>query len=151
MYAVAQAHCVELAGIGAQRGLDVAQAFAPRQLSERHHAKLLGAIHTAYPGVARVAFDNSRKTRPRHKLHDLCEQRLSDIHEHPPPEKQPGETTQIRPFAFQIDTKTNQPPSRTSTGFLPGHKQFNRTLVNTDVFFDHTGSRFGISPIDSST
>ena len=88
MHAVTQAHRVELAGIGTQRDLDVAQAFAPRQLRKRHHAELLGAIHPTYPGVARVAFDHSRKARPRHKLHDLREQRFADIHD-----RSPGITT----------------------------------------------------------
>ncbi|OGB25601.1 MAG: hypothetical protein A3I66_13460 [Burkholderiales bacterium RIFCSPLOWO2_02_FULL_57_36] len=81
MNIVPQAHRVEFVRIGAQRHLDVARAFAPRQLRKRHDAKLFGAIHAAHPGIAGIAIDDACKTRPRNKLHHLCKQRLANIHD----------------------------------------------------------------------
>ncbi len=46
-----------------------------------------------------------------------------------PPVCQSGETTQIRHFAFQIDTKLNRSQVRASTGIFPISIRFNRTLV----------------------
>ncbi len=85
-HAVTQAHSIEFVGIGTQGGLDIAQTFAPGQLREGQHPKLLGAGHAAHPGIARVAIDYAGKARPRDKVHDLCEQRLADIHMQSPTE-----------------------------------------------------------------
>ena len=79
-HAVTQAHAIEFAGIGTQGRLDIAQAFAPSQLREGQHSKLLGAGHPANPGIAGVAIDYAGKAGPWNKIHDLCEQCLADIH-----------------------------------------------------------------------
>ena len=78
----AKAHRIQLARIGRQTRLDIAQALAPGQLRERHRTQLLGARQRAHAGVAVVALHDAREARPRHEFHDLCEQRLSNIHRH---------------------------------------------------------------------
>ena len=93
-HAVTQAHGIKFVDIGTKRGLDIAQAFAPGQLREGQHPKLLGTCHPAHPRFARVAIDYAGKTCPRDKVHDLCEQRLADIL-CSPPQKQMGKTTPI--------------------------------------------------------
>ena len=82
--AVSKAHGVQLAGVGTQRYLDVAQALAPSQLGKGHDAKLLGARQTTHTRVATVAGNDSRKACPWHELHDLSKQGLADIHRKPP-------------------------------------------------------------------
>ena len=91
MHAVTQTHGIKFVGIGAQCGLDIAQAFAPGQLGEGQHPKLLGTSQPAHPGIASMAIDYAGKTRPRYKVHDLCEQRLADIHRQSPTEEVNGE------------------------------------------------------------
>lgn len=49
--------------------------------------QILVGVRFARPAVA---FDNARKTRLRHKLHDLYEQRLADIHDPNPRSIHPG-------------------------------------------------------------
>ena len=66
------AHVKQLALIGCQAHLDVAQGLAPGQLCECHHAKEVGTSQGAYTRVAMMALDDSAKRLPRHKLHDLC-------------------------------------------------------------------------------
>ena len=91
-----QPHRVELAGVGSQRDLDVAQTFAPSQLRKGHHAKLLRTVHAAHAGIARVAIHDARKARPRNELHHLCKQRLADIHGLPPGISPEGNYTKMR-------------------------------------------------------
>jgi len=81
---LAQAHSVQLRLIGQQAHFDVAQALAVGQLGERHGPKLFGASQAARTGIAAIARHDSRKARPWHKLHDLCEQRLAHVHSSPP-------------------------------------------------------------------
>ena len=78
--AVAQSHRIQLAAVGSQRHFDVSQGFAPGQLCKRHDAKLFRASQSSNTCIAGIAIHDAGKTRPRHKLHDLCEQRLAYIH-----------------------------------------------------------------------
>jgi hypothetical protein len=76
----AKAHRIELAGIGRETGLDVAQALSPRQLRECHGSKLLGAGQRPHARVASVALHDASEAGPWHELHDLSEQGLADVH-----------------------------------------------------------------------
>ena len=77
---LAQSHRVELGGVGSQRGLDVAQGFAPGQLRIGHDAKVLGAGQRRDLSVAGVTSDDASKAGPGYKLHQLGEKRLANIH-----------------------------------------------------------------------
>gem|GEM_PF-1961376 len=59
------------------------------------HPKLLGTGHPVHPGIARVAIDYAGKTGPWDKVHDLCEQRLADIHMQSPTEANGGNYTNL--------------------------------------------------------
>ena len=96
MDCTAQAHRIELVGVGAECHLDIAQALAPSQLSKRHDAELLGTGQPTRPRVARVAIHDPRKTRPGDELHNLCKQRLADIHGSSPRLSIPGNYTIMR-------------------------------------------------------
>jgi hypothetical protein len=66
--------------VGRERHFDVAEAFAPSELGERHDTKLLGAIHASNAGIPAIAIDYSAEAPPRNEIHDLREERLADIH-----------------------------------------------------------------------
>lgn len=76
-------HVEQLGLIGRQKGLDVAQRLAPRELRKGHHAKQLGAAQRTHTRIALVPVDDSTKGLPRHELHDLREQRLAHVHASP--------------------------------------------------------------------
>ena len=76
--------CIELGGIGPQRGFDVVQGFSPSQLRIGHDAKVLGAGQCGNPRIARVARHDACKTAPRHEVHPLSKKRLAKIHEQSP-------------------------------------------------------------------
>ena len=86
----AKAHRIQLAGIGRQAGLNIAQALAPSQLRKGHGAELFGARQRAHAGVAAVTLNGARDARPGHKLNDLCEQGLACEHERSPRMSTPG-------------------------------------------------------------
>jgi len=77
-----------------QTRLDVTQALPERQLGERHRPILLGAREGLNPTIATVARDDPRKCAPRQAIHQLREQRLSDIHGRVLPGQGSGETAQ---------------------------------------------------------
>src|SRR3989304_5890500 len=77
---LANAHVVELACLGGQTDLDIAQAFAVGKLREGHDAKLLGTTEASYPVIAADAIHDAMEGLPRQKVHDLREQRLAQIH-----------------------------------------------------------------------
>jgi hypothetical protein len=111
MNAVTQPHRIQLVGIGAQRDFDIAQTLPPCQLGERHDTKLLGASHAAYPGIARVVIDDTRDTRPWHKLHDLRKQRLARIHAASPGVSTQGNYTKMKtPVSNRHQTKSTAKP-----------------------------------------
>src|SRR5487761_2469259 len=108
---MAQPHSVKLAAVRGKRDFDIAQAFAPGQLGERHDAKLLSAIHTPDAGVTGITVHNTVKARPRNEVHHLSENRLADVHA-----ISPGSGASIQGgirrkgrLAFQIDTKITSP------------------------------------------
>jgi hypothetical protein len=49
-------------------------------LRKSHDAKLLAAPKTANPNIAAIPRDDAVKTCPRHVIHDLREQRPTEIH-----------------------------------------------------------------------
>jgi hypothetical protein len=53
-------------------------------LGKRHDAKLLGAIHASDAGVAAMVIDDAAEAPPRNEIHDLREERLTDIHAYLP-------------------------------------------------------------------
>ncbi len=77
-----KAHRVQLACVGRQADLDVAQALAPGQLRKGHGAKLLGTRQHSHARSASILMHDARKARPRYELHDLGEQGLANIHVH---------------------------------------------------------------------
>jgi len=79
-HCLTQTHTVELGRIGAQRGLNIAQRFAPGELRIGHDAEMLGAGKSRNPRVPRVASHDPREAGPGHEVHDLREKRLSRIH-----------------------------------------------------------------------
>ena len=80
----AKPHAVELARVCSQARLDVSQRLAPRQLPKSHGSKVLGCRQRPHTRIASVPRNNSGKTRPGDELHDLCKQRLADVHGQPP-------------------------------------------------------------------
>jgi hypothetical protein len=79
----AEPHVEQLALIGRQAGLDVAQRLSPCELRGGHHAKQVGATQRAHARVALVSLDNSTEGLPRHELHHLREQRLAHVRASP--------------------------------------------------------------------
>jgi len=77
-----QPHAVQLRGLRSETGFDVAQALPVRHLGECHDAKLFAATKTANPNIAAIPRHDSLKTRPRHKIHNLREQRPPQVHGH---------------------------------------------------------------------
>jgi hypothetical protein len=76
----AQSHAVPLRGLLSETGFDVAQALPVRHLRKRHDAKLLAATKTANPNIAALPRHDPLKTRPRHEIHNLREQRPPQVH-----------------------------------------------------------------------
>ena len=79
-----QTHRVELGGVGTQGGLDVAQGFAPSQLRVGHDAEVFGAGQRGDSRIAGVTCNDASEAGPRHKLHQLSEKHLANIHEESP-------------------------------------------------------------------
>jgi hypothetical protein len=74
------AHVKQLALVGFQTNLDVAQRLAPGELREGHDTKQVGAAERAHSRIALVPFDDASKGLPRYKLHHLRKQRLAHVH-----------------------------------------------------------------------
>ena len=127
---LAKAHPVQLFLVGKQTDFDVAQTLAVRQLCEGHGAELFGTAQAAHTGIATIASHDARKARPRHKLHELREQRLAQIHSSPPEKsisggyshRNVGKLISNRHQIFCSETRIN-------TGFHAVNTQFNRTPV----------------------
>jgi len=75
-----QAHVKQLALIGGEAHLDIAQQFTPGQLRKRQDAKHIGTTECANARVAIVALDDATKSFPWNVLRDLCKKRLAGIH-----------------------------------------------------------------------
>ena len=80
----AKTHAMQLRLVGKQASLYIAQTLAVGQLCEGHGTELLGTTQIAYSDVAAIARYDACKTGPRNELHDLCEQRLAQVHNSPP-------------------------------------------------------------------
>jgi hypothetical protein len=76
----AEAHVIQSRRLDAQARLDIPQTLPVGQLRERHGPVLLGARKCPHSMVAIVPGDNLRECRPRHKIHELREQRLAGVH-----------------------------------------------------------------------
>jgi len=76
----AKAHAVQLRLVGQQAGFDVAQTLSLSQLRKRHGAKMFGATQTPNTGIAAITSNDSSEAGPWHKFHQLCEQRLAQVH-----------------------------------------------------------------------
>lgn len=126
--ALAKAHGVQLAGVGTQRFLDVAQALAPSQLGKGHDAKLLGASQAANARVAAVALNDSRKACPWNEFHDLSKQGLADTDSKPPRSLSLGSYIAMVKLISNRHQKS-RPLGHGSIGFLYKLTRFNRTLL----------------------
>jgi hypothetical protein len=78
-------HAVESAWVGSQACLDIAQGLSPGQCREGHEPRVVGSRKGPHPNVAPMALQDPRKTCTGYELHDLCKQRLADVHCHLPP------------------------------------------------------------------
>lgn len=80
----AKPHAIEFARVCSQARLDVSQRLVPRQLRKSHDSKVLGCRQRPHTRISLVTLHDSGKTRPGDELHDLCKQRLADVHGQPP-------------------------------------------------------------------
>jgi len=79
-----KAHAIEFVRVRAQPRLDVSRRPSPLQLRKSHDSKLLGRRQRPHACISLITLQNSGETRPRDELHDLCKQRLADVHGQPP-------------------------------------------------------------------
>jgi len=79
------AHVVQVPGVRSEARLDVAQAFAPRELGERHHVEVAPARERLNPFVALVPLHDTLEIPLRKVVHHLNENRPSLMHSSPPP------------------------------------------------------------------
>ena len=84
-------HVIELGGLCAQAGLDIAQAFPVGDLGEGHAAILIRTSEPLDLAVAAVALHATPKGVPWQMIHDLREDQPSRIHAPPPTAVQPGQ------------------------------------------------------------
>lgn len=124
-----KAHRVQLARVGRQTRLDVAQTLAPGQLCEGHGPELLGTRQGTHARVAAVALHDAREARPGNELHDLGEQVLPTFTA-APRGCQSRETTYNLIARIQIGTKLNWPQTRANACSRACHGGFNRTAVS---------------------
>ena len=75
-----ESHVKELGSVGRQTNVNVPQRLAPGQLREGHDAKDIGTAQTPHARIALMPIHDAPKRLPRHELHELCEQRLSQVH-----------------------------------------------------------------------
>lgn len=64
-------------------GINATSSRSP-SAREGHGAELLGATQTAHPVIAAVTCHDPCKAGPRHKLHELREHRLAQVHSSSP-------------------------------------------------------------------
>jgi len=82
-----KAHVIELLLIAAKAGLDISEAFPVCQLGETHAEKLIPAGKRNELVVALVPLDTFLKFVPGEELHQLRENRFSNIHMPSPSEE----------------------------------------------------------------
>jgi len=71
---------VKFGGNGAQAGLDVAQAFAERELCESQTKKLIATREATQPTIAVVATNAGVEFVSRHEVHQLSKHQLTGVH-----------------------------------------------------------------------
>lgn len=79
----ANPHSIEFARVRAQARLDVSKRLPPLQLRKSHDSIVLGRRQKPHLRICLVTLHNYGKTQPRYELHDLCKQRLADVHGQP--------------------------------------------------------------------
>src|ERR1019366_4425655 len=88
------------------------------------------AIQDSHAGIAAITLDNSCETGPRHKLHELREQRLAQVHSSPPKKLISGSYSNLN--VRKLISNRHQifcSVTRTSIGRYAADAIFNRTLV----------------------
>ena len=76
----ADAHVIQFSGLGAQAGLDVAQAAPVGELGKGHAPVLIRAAERLYVPVTAVSGDAPVEHVPREMSHDLGEDQAAGIH-----------------------------------------------------------------------
>ena len=77
-------HAIEFARVRPQARLDVSKRLSQSQLRKSHDSKVLGRRQRPHTRISLVTLHDSGETRPGDGLHDLCKQRLADVHGQPP-------------------------------------------------------------------
>ena len=77
-------HAIEFARVRPQARLDVSKRLSQSQLRKSHDSKVLGRRQRPHTRISLVTLHDSGETRPGDELHDLCKQRLADVHGQPP-------------------------------------------------------------------
>ena len=83
-HAAANAHMVELGGVGSQGFFDVAQALAVGQLREGEHQELIRARERLDLVLPSIALDTPAKRRERQVCHQLHEYQFASVHGYAP-------------------------------------------------------------------
>jgi len=78
-----QSEVIELGGLRAQAGFDVAQALPIGQLREGKTQKLVQTTEAAHVEVAAILRHQTTKRVPRRKRHHLRKHELASVHWHP--------------------------------------------------------------------
>jgi hypothetical protein len=94
---------VELTRLRAKTGLDVAQAFAPSQLSEGEAWILVQAREALDPLLAAIAYDTPTKCRQRQMLHELGKDIATFVHRALPRDGHVARSARIR-IPIEIET-----------------------------------------------
>ena len=82
----------------------------------------------AIGGEAYFDLDDPSKRLPRHKLHDLCKQRLAHVHASPPRSFKPERIANVE-FQIQIVDTYDSLKTRVNIGLAAFLPQLNRTLL----------------------
>ena len=78
-------HVVELGVLGAQTGLDVAQALAVGELGEGHAQILIETGKALHLVMAAIALDTAPEVTKRKMIDQLCKNESARVHKPPPP------------------------------------------------------------------
>jgi hypothetical protein len=84
----ADAHVIELGVLGAQAGLDVAQALAVAELGEGHAEVLIETGKALDPTLASIAANTASEGMHRQMVYELRKDKLAGVHPTPPPYRQ---------------------------------------------------------------
>jgi len=127
----AESHTIELRLIGQQAGFDVAQTLAVSQLRKSHGTELFGAAQAANARISAITLHDSCEAGPWHKLHNLREHRLAQVHSLSPEILTSGAYSNRNMGKLISNRHQNiYSATRTIVGLHVVNKQFNRTLVS---------------------